>query len=330
MKQSVMDQVVRVSRSFHPGTHLASLCVDVPRARAASLVLRALAGEAAAASKQTTPGLAAIRLGFWRQSATAAIEGGGGGGGGDRAGAGIGDGSSAPVILALRALGAEALIGDTALNRRRLRQIVENAARCSARGAVLDASGDSAQMYVQRMSDMEAMAEGVDGNILHLTNTVARAAAGAEAEGVDEFEHAASHVGKAVGIVRMIHNSPMLASERRAVLPMELCLKFGLVMEDLFRGNTSERLRDTVHAVASVAHGHLAQARDARHIREHKIPVAGRRILLPAVVAQEYLDLLERREFDIFHPDVQNVDAGGLGQLRLQMLLSYSSMLGKY
>ena len=57
MKQSVMDQVVRVSRSFHPGTHLASLCVDVPRARAASLVLRALAGEAAAASKQTTPGL---------------------------------------------------------------------------------------------------------------------------------------------------------------------------------------------------------------------------------------------------------------------------------
>ena len=63
----MMDQVVRVSRSFHPGTHLASLCVDVPRARAASLVLRALAGEAAAASKQTTPGLAAIRLGFWRQ-----------------------------------------------------------------------------------------------------------------------------------------------------------------------------------------------------------------------------------------------------------------------
>ena len=58
--------------------------------------------------------------------------------------------------------------------------------------------------------------------------------------------------------------------------------------------------------------------------------MAGRRILLPAVVAQEYLDLLERREFDIFHPDVQNVDAGGLGQLRLQMLLSYSSMLGKY
>ena len=328
-----MDHVVRVSRSFHHGTHLASLSIGVARARAAAMVLRALAGEAAAASKQTTPGLAAIRLGFWRESATASIRGSDSTRNGSQAeaGPGLGDGSSAPVIVALRALGAEALIGNSALNRRRLRQIVENSARCSARGSILESdSGDSSQLYVQRMSDMEAMAEGVDGNILFLANTVARAAAKEEDTNVDEFEHAASHIGKAVGIVRMIQNSPMLAAERKSVLPMELCLKFGLVMEDLFRGNSSEQLRDTIHAVASVAHGHLAQARDVRHIRMEKIPKSSRPILLPAIVAQQYLDLLEQREFDIFHPDVQNIDSGGFRQLRLQMLLTYSSLVGKF
>ena len=40
--------------------------------RAAALVLRALAGEVAAASRQSTPGLASLRLSFWRRAAEAA------------------------------------------------------------------------------------------------------------------------------------------------------------------------------------------------------------------------------------------------------------------
>ena len=328
---SAMRECARVSRSFHAGSYVASLYIGQRLGRAAALVLRALAGEVAAASRQSTPGLASLRLSFWRRAAEAALE--------NRIetptnGIALGDGSQAPAIIALRALSGELRLGESAVARRRLLTLVDNAPRCCGRGELVEESGgdntavggprEAGHMYVQRMNELEAMAEAVDSNILYLTNTALR-----ETADVHEFEHAASHVGKAVGIVRMIQNTPLLASERRSILPTELCAKFGLVMEDVYRGNSSEALRDTIHAVASVAHGHLAQARDMSHTRGELISQASKRVLLPGLASQQYLDMLEKREFDIFHPDVQNIDTG-LSQLQLQMQIAYNAFVGRY
>lgn len=231
---AMMQECARVSRSFHSGSYLASLYIAPRLARAAALVLRALAGEVAAASRQSTPGLASLRIGFWKRAAAAAldVDGVGRAGGSDGGGA-LGDGSQAPVIVALRALSSELRLGESALARRRVLAVVENAPRCCGRGEFAgDAHaehGGEGRAHVQTMNELEAMAEAVDGNILCLTNVALRP------DDVHEFEHAASHIGKAVGIVRMVQNTPLLASERRSVLPTELCAKFGLVMVCLAR-----------------------------------------------------------------------------------------------
>jgi NADH dehydrogenase [ubiquinone] 1 alpha subcomplex assembly factor 6 len=74
----------------------------------------------------------------------------------------------------------------------------------------------------------------------------------------------------------------------------------------VYRGNSTEALRNAVHEVASAAMAHLNTARGMRERIAAKISsrdaATARAVLLPAVGTGAYLDALEKRDFDVFDP----------------------------
>lgn len=50
-----------------------------------------------------------------------------------------------------------------------------------------------------------------------------------------EADHAASHLGKAIGISLLLRGTPYHASKRRSYLPVELCVQHAVSQEDIYR-----------------------------------------------------------------------------------------------
>lgn len=61
------------------------------------------------------------------------------------------------------------------------------------------------------------------------------------------------HLGKAIGMVRLLQGIPYHATLRRCYLPGLVCAAHGLSTESVIRGQSSEALKDTVLDVATVA-----------------------------------------------------------------------------
>eukprot|EP00967_Tisochrysis_lutea_P035605 scaffold42697_cov17-Tisochrysis_lutea.AAC.1 len=88
-----------------------------------------------------------------------------------------------------------------------------------------------------------------------------------------EADHAASHLGKAVGIATLLKGTKYHGERRRSYLPVELCAKHGVSQErhEIEPGDDkdctdlcaqpSDGMCDVVLAVASVAKNHLDEAR---------------------------------------------------------------------
>jgi NADH dehydrogenase [ubiquinone] 1 alpha subcomplex assembly factor 6 len=224
-----------------------------------------------------------------------------------------------PVVTALWAARASA---GPRLQRYPLRRLID----AREREALSAAAGEPPPL---RLSDLEAHAEATHAQLLYAqlaaiggdnSSSSSNAAAAAD--------HAASHVGKAVGLAMALRGLPYAAAQRRCVLPLEVCASAGLSQEDVFRRAAaleagrapSERdwppradaaLRDAVLEVASRAVGHLREARallggnggeggdgGAARLRKGQAHA-----LLPAVAADLYLSALERTaQFDVFHP----------------------------
>jgi len=62
----------------------------------------------------------------------------------------------------------------------------------------------------------------------------------------------------------------------RSYIPVDLCAKHGVSTEDVYRGNSTEALRNAVHEVASAAMAHL---NTARGMRERIAAKCSRRVL---------------------------------------------------
>eukprot|EP00775_Hariotina_reticulata_P004108 gene4108-4354_t len=118
-----------------------------------------------------------------------------------------------------------------------------------------------------------------------------------------EADHAASHLGKAIGISLLLRGTPYQASKRRSYLPVELCVQHAVSQEDVYRGVVSEGMRDVTLAVASVAMGHLQEARGLAG----KLPPAAPQVLLQAVLAGQYLKALEKAGFNPFDPHLSKL-----------------------
>ncbi|XP_068585993.1 NADH dehydrogenase (ubiquinone) complex I, assembly factor 6 isoform X4 [Cebidichthys violaceus] len=115
-------------------------------------------------------------------------------------------------------------------------------------------------------------------------------------------DHAASHIGKAQGIVTCLRATPYHGSRRKVYLPMDVCMLHGASQEDFIRGSREQNVRDVVYDIASQAHVHLQHARSF----SNNVPKAANLAFLQTVVLEDYLQRVRRADFDIFHPSLKN------------------------
>ncbi|XP_053324237.1 NADH dehydrogenase (ubiquinone) complex I, assembly factor 6 [Spea bombifrons] len=144
------------------------------------------------------------------------------------------------------------------------------------------------------LTELETYAENTQSSLLYLT---------LETLGVKDIhaDHAASHIGKAQGIITCLRAVPYHSSRRQVFLPVDICMLHGASQEDFIRGNQEKNVKDVIFDIAGQAHVHL------EHARSFKEKVQGR--AFPAfsntVALDIYLKKLRSADFDIFHPSLQ-------------------------
>ncbi|KAL3064926.1 hypothetical protein OYC64_001039 [Pagothenia borchgrevinki] len=114
-------------------------------------------------------------------------------------------------------------------------------------------------------------------------------------------DHAASHIGKAQGIVTCLRATPYHSGRRKVYLPMDICMLHGASQEDFIRGSRDQNVRDVAYDIASQAHVHLQHARSF----SHNVPEAANLAFLQTVVLEDYLQRVRRADFDVFHPSLK-------------------------
>ncbi|XP_051016132.1 NADH dehydrogenase (ubiquinone) complex I, assembly factor 6 isoform X2 [Acomys russatus] len=144
------------------------------------------------------------------------------------------------------------------------------------------------------IQELENYAENTQSSLLYLT---------LEVLGVKDLhaDHAASHIGKAQGIVTCLRATPYHSSRRKVFLPMDVCVQHGVSQEDFLRRNQDKNMRDVVYDIASQAHLHLKHARSFHG----SIPSEAFPAFLQTVSLEDYLKKIQRVDFDIFHPSLQ-------------------------
>ncbi|KAK9103210.1 hypothetical protein Sjap_020464 [Stephania japonica] len=176
----------------------------------------------------------------------------------------------------------------------------------------------------QKTEELEKYAEDTMSTILYMT---------LQAGGIQSTtaDHAASHVGKASGLLLLLRSLPYHASRSRQVsyIPTEVASKHGLLVN--YGGRTQvqmdsrEKLSDAVFEIASVANVHLQKARELAKT----VPAESLSVLLPAVPAQIFLDSLERVQFDVFDPRLAR-GILGISPFWFQLKLKWCAWRGKY
>jgi len=112
---------------------------------------------------------------------------------------------------------------------------------------------------------------------------------------------AAKRVGTAYALTGLLRAVPFHARDRRLFLPADLLADEGISQQALFDLKPPPTLPNVVRTVAAEARRHLGAARALRR----EVPPAARAAMLPAVLADLYLGVIERAGFDVFAPRVQ-------------------------
>ncbi|PIA43511.1 hypothetical protein AQUCO_01900126v1 [Aquilegia coerulea] len=176
----------------------------------------------------------------------------------------------------------------------------------------------------EKIEELERYAEDTVSTLIYMTLQ----AGGIRSTAAD---HAASHIGKASGLLLLLKSLPYHASRNRQIsyIPAELASKHGLLVEQgggkQIRMDSSEGLTEAVFEMASVANVHLQKARElARTVPAEAVPV-----LLPAVPAQVLLDSLRRVQFDVFDPRLTK-GILGISPIWFQLKLKWHALRRKY
>ncbi|KAL6051692.1 NADH dehydrogenase (ubiquinone) complex I, assembly factor 6 [Balamuthia mandrillaris] len=172
---------------------------------------------------------------------------------------------------------------------------------------------------IHSMTAMESFAEDTASSLLYLS-----------LESLDvrniQADHAASHIGKAVGITRLLRGTPYHFQRGETYLPLDLLAKKGIVQNDLYRGEIPAAITDVVYEVACVAKAHLTHARQLRpNVPQQAIPA-----LLPALIAEDYLQRLEKTGFNPFDPSLLSLIAHNANTLPLLFRMLAHSWRNQY
>lgn len=144
-------------------------------------------------------------------------------------------------------------------------------------------------------------------------------------------DHAASHIGKASGLLLLLKSLPYHASRSNqfSYIPADVAEKHGLLVkhggQSEIRMDSRSDLCNAVFEMASIANAHLLKARELAG----SVPAEARPVLLPAVPTQVFLDSLRRVHFDVYD---SSLTRGVLGTppLWFQLKLKWHSWKGKY
>ncbi|CAL7948936.1 unnamed protein product [Xylocopa violacea] len=114
-------------------------------------------------------------------------------------------------------------------------------------------------------------------------------------------DHAASHMGKAQGIINLVRSVPHNSRRRVNMLPQDILMKHSVSTEAILQGQSSLDLQNVIYDVASYGKLHL----DATITLKNKVEKKANLIFLPAICLQKYLDDLRRADFNIFDVRLQ-------------------------
>ncbi|XP_078543139.1 NADH dehydrogenase (ubiquinone) complex I, assembly factor 6 isoform X2 [Lissotriton helveticus] len=148
------------------------------------------------------------------------------------------------------------------------------------------------------ISELEKYAENTQSSLLYLT---------LETLGVKDVhaDHAASHIGKAHGIITCLRAVPYHSSRRKVFLPMDICMMHGVSQEDFIRGSQDKPVRDVAFDLASQAHVHLEHARSF----QKNVPAKAVPAFIHTVALDRYLSKLRKVDFNVFHLSLQRKNA---------------------
>jgi NADH dehydrogenase [ubiquinone] 1 alpha subcomplex assembly factor 6 len=146
----------------------------------------------------------------------------------------------------------------------------------------------------ETLAALEAYAEATAATLIDL----ALAVLGARDDAARE---AARHVGTAWALTGLLRAVPFHAARRQVFLPDDLTRAAGLDVGRMLDGHRDDTLRTVARQIADAARAHLRAARALRG----RVPRGAVPALLPAVLADRYLDRLERGGFSLFDAGLQ-------------------------
>lgn len=112
-------------------------------------------------------------------------------------------------------------------------------------------------------------------------------------------DHAASHLGKAQGILQQLRSTPLAKQLNLIPFPQSILTKHHVSHEDIFRSGGDQRLSDCTYEVATRSYQHLQKANNLLAT----VPAEGRCALrLNAVVVEEHLRRLQAVRYNAFDP----------------------------
>lgn len=267
-----------------------------PSMRKAAFALRAFNVETARAMDVASdPKIGLMRLLWWREAIDKIF--------------------SDKIIEHPTAQALSSIISDHKINKSWLKRSVE--------ARIHDAQREVGEIP-ETIEALEKYAEDTVSTILYMTLQ----AGGIKSTAAD---HAASHIGKASGLLLLLKSLPYHASRNRlfSYIPSKVAENHGLLVNQggppEIRMDSREGMCDAVFEMSSVANAHLQKARELAAT----VPKEAHAVLLPAVPAQVLLDSLNRAQFDVFDPRLAR-GILGIPPLWYQLKLKWHSWRGKY
>jgi len=115
-----------------------------------------------------------------------------------------------------------------------------------------------------------------------------------------DTDHAASHLGKAIGLTTFIRSIPYNAQKRRVLIPTQLLVANKLSQESFIRVKEQEKIQEVVFQIASQAYSHYEKAKAlVKSCKKDALP-----IFLSGAPSEIYLKRLQRKNFNPFDPSL--------------------------
>ncbi|XP_015435195.1 PREDICTED: NADH dehydrogenase (ubiquinone) complex I, assembly factor 6 [Dufourea novaeangliae] len=118
-------------------------------------------------------------------------------------------------------------------------------------------------------------------------------------------DHAASHMGKAHGIINLIRSIPHNARDRVNMLPQDTLMRHNVSTEAIFQGQMNQGLQNVIYDITSCGKLHLDVAISLKSKLDKNVDL----IFLPIVCLERYINELRKVDFNVFDTRLQKRDS---------------------